>query len=115
MLALALLEGFLGYSLVDDLLSGMGLAIAYSVLMAVPFVGANLALLVWGQPFPGSPDFWPRMYIVHVLVLPIAIASLLALHLLLIVARHHTQFRAKPRQTERTVVGTPLFPGYAPR
>src|SRR5215216_5981807 len=31
MLMLTLLEGFLGYSLVDDLLSGMGLAIAYSV------------------------------------------------------------------------------------
>ena len=30
MLMLALLEGFLGYSLVDDLLSGMGLAIAYA-------------------------------------------------------------------------------------
>jgi len=115
MLALALLEGFVGYSLVDDLLSGMGLAIAYSVVMAVPLVGANLALLLWGQPFPGAPDFWPRMYIAHVFVFPLLIGGLLALHLLLIVARHHTQFRAKPRQTERTALGTPLFPGYAPR
>ena len=32
-----------------------------------PFVGANLALLVWGGPFPGADDFWPRMYIAHVL------------------------------------------------
>ena len=38
MLLLALLEGYLGYSLVDDLLSGMGLAIGYSVLMSIPFV-----------------------------------------------------------------------------
>ena len=30
MLTLAILEGFAGYSLVDDLLSGMGLAIAYA-------------------------------------------------------------------------------------
>src|SRR5262249_31934673 len=35
MLALSLLEGFLGYSLVDDLLSGMGLAIAYGVALSI--------------------------------------------------------------------------------
>ena len=39
MLMLAILEGFAGYSLVDDLLSGMGLAIAYSVALSIPFVG----------------------------------------------------------------------------
>ena len=32
----ALLEGFLGYSLVDDLLSGMGLAIGYGVGLSIP-------------------------------------------------------------------------------
>ncbi len=36
MLMLAILEGFAGYSLVDDLMSGMGLVIAYSVAMSVP-------------------------------------------------------------------------------
>src|SRR5256714_2914640 len=39
MLMLALLEGYLGYSLVDDLLSGMGLAIGYSVPLSSPVVG----------------------------------------------------------------------------
>src|SRR5439155_3985887 len=38
-LGVALLEGFLGYSLVDDLLSGMGLAIAYGVALSIPFFG----------------------------------------------------------------------------
>jgi ubiquinol-cytochrome c reductase cytochrome b subunit len=114
MLGAALLEGYLGYSIVDDLLSGMGLAIGYSVLMSVPVVGANLAQLVWGGPFPGTQAFESRMYITHVLVLPILIATLIALHLALIVARHHTQFRGR-RETERRIVGMPTFPGYAPR
>jgi len=114
MLMLALLEGFLGYSLVDDLLSGMGLAIAYAVALSLPLVGANLALLLWGAPFPGDPAFWSRMYIAHVLVLPILIGTLLALHIALIVARHHTQFR-EPGRSERRTVGIPAFPGYAPR
>jgi len=39
MLGLALFEGFAGYSLINDLLSGMGLVIAYSVGLSVPFVG----------------------------------------------------------------------------
>src|SRR5205085_2988009 len=63
MLLLALLEGYLGYSLVDDLLSGMGLAIGYGVVMSIPFVGANLAQLIWGDPYPGRHDFGSRMYV----------------------------------------------------
>ena len=114
MLTLALLEGYAGYSIVDDLLSGMGLAIGYSVLMSIPFVGANLAQLVWGGPFPGADDFESRLYIVHVLILPVVIGGLILLHLTLVAARHHTQFIG-PRATERKVVGTPTFPGYAPR
>jgi quinol---cytochrome-c reductase cytochrome b subunit len=114
MLALALLEGYLGYSLIDDLLSGMGLAIGYSVALSIPFIGAEIAQLVWGAPFPGIPQFWSRMYIGHVLLLPLAIAALLGLHLFLVAARHHTQFRRK-RESERTVVGVPTFPGQTPR
>src|SRR5919197_458653 len=115
MLVLALLEGYLGYSLVDDLLSGMGLAIGYSVLMSIPFVGANLAMLIWGGPFPGTAAFESRMYVAHVFLFPILIATLLALHLVLVAARHHTQFRENRRTTEKRVVGIPTFPGQTPR
>jgi quinol---cytochrome-c reductase cytochrome b subunit len=114
MLILALVEGYAGYSMVDDLLSGMGLAIGYSVLMSIPFVGANLAQLVWDGPYPGGHDFESRLYIAHVLLFPVAIGGLIVLHLTLVAARHHTQFR-EPRTTERRVVGIPTFPGYAPR
>ena len=115
MLLMALLEGYLGYSLADDLLSGMGLAIGYAVAMSLPFVGGNVAELIWDGPFPGSHAFFPRMYIVHVFVIPLLIATLLAAHLALVALKHHTQFRGEPRQTERKVVGVPTFPGQAPR
>ena len=113
MLITALLEGYVGYSMVDDLLSGMGLAIGYSVLMSVPFIGANLAQLLWGGPFP-THVFESRMYIAHVFLFPIVIGTLIAVHLTLVAARHHTQFRSK-RATERKVVGVPTFPGQTPR
>jgi ubiquinol-cytochrome c reductase cytochrome b subunit len=114
-LGLALLEGFLGYSLVDDLLSGMGLAIAYSVVLSIPVIGANIASLLWGGPFPGTPALWSRLYIAHVLLFPVLIGGLLAMHLALVAGRHHTQFRSSPRQSERRVVGLPAFPAQAPR
>jgi len=115
MLFVTLLEGYLGYSMVDDLLSGMGLAIGYSVALSVPLIGGNLGELLWGAPYPGDPAFESRMFIAHVLLLPALIGILLVLHLALVASRHHTQFRRTSRQTERRLVGLPTFPGQAPR
>jgi ubiquinol-cytochrome c reductase cytochrome b subunit len=114
MLMLAILEGFAGYSLVDDLLSGMGLAIAYSVALSIPFIGAQLAYLVWDGPFPGSSSFLPRLEIIHVLIIPAALAALVTIHLVMIMRQHHSQFPG-PGRRERNVVGTPTWPGYALR
>jgi len=114
MLGLAVLEGFLGYSLVDDLLSGMGLAIAYAVAMSIPLVGGDLAHLTWGGEFPGSGVIQSRLYIGHVFVIPAVLAGLIALHLASIVRQRHTQFRGG-LESEDNVIGTPLWPGYALR
>jgi ubiquinol-cytochrome c reductase cytochrome b subunit len=116
MLFSSLVEGYLGYSMVDDLLSGMGLAIGYGVALSTPLVGGNLALGIWGAPFPGDPAFESRMYIAHVLILPVLIGALISVHLALVASRHHTQFRRTPRvQTEKTLLGVPTFPGQTPR
>ena len=115
MLTLALLEAYLGYSIVDDLMSGMGLAIGYSVGLSLPFVGQSLMNWLFDGMYPGGPAFWPRMYIAHVLIFPILIGLLLGAHLLLVAMRHHTQFRRRKAQTERTIVGVPAWPGQAPR
>ncbi|HZT54283.1 MAG TPA: cytochrome b N-terminal domain-containing protein [Gaiellaceae bacterium] len=115
MLMLSLLEAYMGYSLVDDLLSGMGLVIGYSVGLSLPFVGENLMGWLFGGMFPGSSSLWPRMYIAHVLIFPLLIGGLLGAHLLLVVLRHHTQFRRRRAQTERAIAGLPAFPSQAPR
>jgi ubiquinol-cytochrome c reductase cytochrome b subunit len=116
MLFLGLLEGYLGYSMVDDLLSGMGLAIGYAVALSIPLVGGNLGLLIWGAPFPGDPSFMSRMFIAHVFLFPAILAALMVGHLALVALRHHTQFRrSDPRASERRLVGVPMFPGQAPR
>ena len=57
MLMLTLLEAYAGYSLVDDLLSGMGLVIGYSVGLSLPLVGGNLMSWLFHGPFPGQASF----------------------------------------------------------
>jgi ubiquinol-cytochrome c reductase cytochrome b subunit len=114
MLMLAILEGFLGYSMPDDLLSGMGLVIAWAVGMSIPFLGGSFANAVWGGRFPGTTVWESRFFIAHVFVLPLLLATLIAIHLAIIMLQHHTQFRG-PGRREKNVIGTPLWPGYALR
>ncbi len=108
---LALGNGFTGYSLPDDLLSGTGLRIAYSVLLSVPLVGTWLAFLVFGGEFPSS-DIIPRLFVIHVLVIPALIVGLLTLHLAMLVRQKHTQFPGRGR-AETNVVGSKLWPTFA--
>jgi len=114
LLVLAILEGFAGYSLPDDLLSGIGLAIGYGVALAIPVVGANLAFEIWGGQFPGTNVFEPRLFIAHVFLLPAALAALIGVHLAIIMRQKHSQFPG-PGRREDNVVGTPMWPGYALR
>jgi ubiquinol-cytochrome c reductase cytochrome b subunit len=115
LLFISLFEGYLGYSLVDDLLSGIGLAIGYGVLLSVPIVGGPLGVLLFGSAFPGKHLFESRMYIAHVFLIPALLATLIVIHLALVTARHHTQFRRDKRHTDKRIVGIPAFPAQAPR
>jgi len=111
LLTLALVEGFAGYSLPDDLLSGTGLRIAQAIMLSIPVVGTYVSFFIFGGEFPGT-DFIPRLYTVHVLLVPGIILALITVHLMLVWFQKHTQFPGKGR-TQRNVVGYPLFPVYA--
>jgi ubiquinol-cytochrome c reductase cytochrome b subunit len=108
LLILAIGNGFLGYSLPDDLVSGTGIRIAYSIVESIPLVGSYLAFWVFGGNFPGTATL-PRFFILHVLILPLIILGLVGAHLFLLVRQKHTQFPGQGR-TEKNVVGTPMFP-----
>ena len=66
---LGVFEGFSGYSLPDDLLSGIGLRIASGITLTVPVMGTWVHWALFGGEFPGT-EIIPRLYIIHVLVLP---------------------------------------------
>ncbi|PWI43070.1 cytochrome bc complex cytochrome b subunit [Streptomyces sp. ICBB 8177] len=107
---LALLEGFCGYSLPDDLLSGTGLRTANSIVLSIPVVGTYLAYFLWRGSYPGHAII-PRLYAVHVLLVPGLLVALIAAHLVLVVYLKHTQWAARGK-TNRNVVGQPMFPHF---
>ncbi|MEW2619195.1 ubiquinol-cytochrome c reductase cytochrome b subunit [Streptomyces sp. NPDC048106] len=107
---LSLLEGFCGYSLPDDLLSGTGLRTANSIVLSIPVVGTYLSFFLWGGPFPGTA-INRRLYIVHVLFVPGALLALITVHLILVVYLKHTQWAGRGK-TNRNVVGQPMFPSF---
>ncbi|MDQ2817571.1 MAG: cytochrome bc complex cytochrome b subunit [Candidatus Eremiobacteraeota bacterium] len=111
LLILSILAGFTGYSLPDDLPSGIGLHIGYSILLSVPFIGSWAAFLLWGGAFPGD-GFLGRLLSIHILLIPGLIVAALALHLAILWHQKHTQFRG-PGRTETNVVGSALWPRYA--
>jgi len=111
LITLGMVEGFAGYSLPDDLLSGTGLRIAHAIIESIPVVGTWVAYGVFGSKFPGT-EIIPRLYIAHVLLIPGILLALIAAHFGLVVRQKHTDF-AGPNKTESTVTGVRQYPVFA--
>jgi ubiquinol-cytochrome c reductase cytochrome b subunit len=110
LLTLGIVEGFLGYSLPDDLLSGTGIRIAEAIIQAIPVVGSYLSYFLFGGAFPGEV-FVQRIYAAHILLIPGIMLALITAHLMLVWYQKHTQYPG-PGRTEKNVVGYPLMPVY---
>ncbi|QCX80152.1 Cytochrome b6 [Streptomyces sp. YIM 121038] len=110
LLMLGLITGLTGYSLPDDLLSGTGVRFAQGAILSIPVVGTYLSFFLFGGEFPGH-DIIPRLFAVHVLLLPGIMLGLVVAHLILVFYHKHTQF-AGPGRSERNVIGAPFFPVY---
>jgi ubiquinol-cytochrome c reductase cytochrome b subunit len=122
LLILAMFEGYFGYSLPDDLLSGIGLRAALSsITLGMPVIGTWLHWALFGGDFPcggvgyqcSQDGYWlPRMYSLHILLIPGIILALIGIHLALVWFQKHTQFPG-PGRTETNVVGVRVMPVFA--
>ena len=112
LLILAMFEGFFGYSLPDDLLSGTGIRAALSsITLGLPVIGTWLHWALFGGDFPGT-ILIPRLYAVHILIFPGIMLALIGIHLAMVWFQKHTQFPG-PGATERNVVGVRVMPVFA--
>ena len=112
LLILAMFEGYFGYSLPDDLLSGTGLRAAFSsISLGMPVIGTWLHWALFGGDFPGEIII-PRLYALHILLIPGIILALIGVHLAMVWFQKHTQFPG-PGRTEQNVVGVRVMPVFA--
>lgn len=110
LMTMGLIEGFAGYSLPDDLLSGTGLRFVDGLVRSIPLIGTWAEFFVFGGQFPGDLIV-ARLYMVHILLVPALLLGLIAAHLALVVYHKHSQFPG-PGRNEGNVVGYPIFPVY---
>jgi ubiquinol-cytochrome c reductase cytochrome b subunit len=112
LLILGMFEGFFGYSLPDDLLSGTGIRVTLSgIVLSIPVIGTWLHWAIFGSEFPGDLIV-PRMYTLHILLLPGIMLALIAVHLALVWYQKHTQFPGV-RRKETNVIGVRIMPVFA--
>ena len=108
---LAMAEGFTGYSLPDDLLSGNGLRIIDGMVKGVPIVGTWISYLLFGGEFPGT-QVVGMFYSLHILLLPAILVAIVGIHVIMVFVNKHTQY-AGPGRTNDNVVGVPVMPVFA--
>jgi ubiquinol-cytochrome c reductase cytochrome b subunit len=107
---LGFLEGFAGYGLPDDGLSGTGLRIANAIVLSIPVAGTWLADSLFGGEFPGTL-LLGRLYVLHILLVPAALLALIVAHVGLVFKNMHTQWPG-PGRTNHNVVGERMVPRY---
>ena len=91
---------YLGYVLRWDERAIYGLRVSLNLFYRVPLIGESLVLLVQGGPHIGSQTL-PRIYAVHVIVVPLLLLALVGYHMYLVVIHGITG----PTERTRPVAG----------
>jgi cytochrome b-561 len=119
---LAMGAAYTGYALPFDEFAATATSIGYNLTISVPLIGDFLGEIVFGGEFPTSATI-PRLYFLHVLILPAAIAVGLAVHMAILIRQKHTEAprdddvtaggRTVDRDDDSVIVGLPAVPNQA--
>jgi cytochrome b-561 len=119
---LAMGAAYTGYALPFDEFAATATSIGYNLTVSVPLIGDFLGEIVFGGEFPTSATI-PRLYFLHVLVIPAAIAIGLAVHMAILIRQKHTEAprdddvrsggRTVDRDDDSVIVGLPAVPNQA--
>jgi cytochrome b-561 len=112
LLGMTIAASFAGYLLPYDQFSVTATAIGYGIARSVPWIGPTLADYVFAGQFP-SPETVPRFFAYHVVLAPLALSALVALHLVIVLKQKHTEFGVATRADAaegKWIRGIPLWP-----
>ncbi|MDR5656431.1 cytochrome b N-terminal domain-containing protein [Halodesulfurarchaeum sp. HSR-GB] len=118
---LAMAASYTGYALPFDEFASTATGIGYNIAASVPIFGDFLAQLVFAGEFPSAGAI-PRLYFLHVLLIPALIVGLLVVHMLVLVKQKHTEGERSSSEAaaadvdqddESVVLGLPAYPNQA--
>ncbi|WP_135661938.1 cytochrome b [Halorhabdus rudnickae] len=131
---LAMGAAYTGYALPFDEFASTATGIGFNIAGSIPILGDPIAAIVFGGDFPSSATI-PRLFFLHVFIIPVLIAVGLAVHMGLLVRQKHTEAQregdvepvgssatgtvdGRDRDTvdsedDSVVVGLPAFPNQA--
>ncbi|WP_373325185.1 cytochrome b [Halomicrobium urmianum] len=118
----SMFAAYTGYALPFDEFASTATGIGFSIANSIPILGDVFAQVVFGGEYPSSATV-PRFYFIHVFLLPVVIAGLIAVHMGILVRQKHTEApreddvagdgRRVDRDDDSIVVGLPAFPNQA--
>src|SRR5699024_11354918 len=79
-----------------------------AIVLSIPVIGTWLLWALFGGEYPGTGEFIPRLYTLHILLVPGIMLALIAVHLGLVWYQKHTQFPGV-RKSEKNVVGVRIM------
>jgi len=110
---ITMFAAFTGYLLPYSQFSVTATSIAYYIAKSVPWIGDWVSRLLFAGDFP-SDGTVPRFFFMHVMLIPAALAGLVALHMLILVKQKHTEPRSNMHRKEseggRRLIGIPIWP-----
>ena len=108
---LTLIFGFSGYSLIYEQMSYWAMKVGTEIAGATPFIGDWLAGFIKGGEDIGQETL-TRMHVFHVMILPLAMVILIALHIYLIrsLGVSDLHFKDEPKTEKKTF---PFWPDHA--
>ncbi|WP_411966039.1 cytochrome b [Haloferax sp. YSMS24] len=107
---------YTGYALPFDEFAATATGIGYNLATSIPLVGELVGKAFFGGEFPSSATI-PRLYFIHVLIIPIAIGVLLAIHMAILIRQKHTEaprdddVRSLPSEPQQSADGVAASDG----
>lgn len=110
---MAMVAAFTGYLLPYSQFSVTATSIAYYISKSVPWIGGWVSRLLFAGEFP-SDGTVPRFFFMHVMLIPLVIISLIALHMVILIKQKHTEPMSNSRRKEaeggKRLIGIPVWP-----
>ncbi len=104
---------FTGYLLPFDEFAVTASGIGYGIARSVPWIGPAVADFVFAGQFP-SPGMVSRFYGYHIMLVPMILFGLLALHMVVMLKQKHSESRFNLGKVEEgKLLGIPMWPHQA--